>query len=238
LLPATAVLALCHRVRIHWTRTEVDTAAILIIEDHAVVRRGLKQFVLEELSGVIVEEAQNAAAALVQLASREFQLVFLDLSLPGKGGLEFLSELHSAFPKTPILVLSIHPEDEFAVRSLRAGASGYLHKGSSRQELVRAMHRVMGGGRYLSETMAEQIAVGTASPAPEDRLSNREYEVLRGIAAGKKLTELARDLSMSTKTASTHKRRIMMKLNLANNAELIRFAMRHELDAGGLDSLP
>lgn len=224
--------------RIHGTGTEVDTTAILIIEDHAVVRRGLKQFVLEEVPGVVVEEAENAAAALVRLASREFQLVFLDLSLPGKSGLEFLSDLHSAFPKTPILVLSIHSENEFAVRSLRAGASGYLHMGSSRQELVRAVRRVMGGGRYLSAAMAEQIAVGAASPAPEDRLSNREYEVLRGIAAGKKLMEIARDLSMSTKTASTHKRRIMMKLNMANNAELIRFAIRHELDAGGRDSLP
>jgi len=172
------------------------------------------------------------------LASREFQLVFLDLSVPGTSGLEFLSELHSAFPKTPILVLSIHSEEGFAVRSLRAGASGYLHKGSSRQELVCAMHRVMGGGRYLSAAIAEQIAMGAALPAPEDRLSNREYEVLRGIAAGKKLAELARDLSLNTKTVSTHKRRMMMKLNLANNAELIRFAMRHELDAGGLHSLP
>jgi two-component system invasion response regulator UvrY len=133
--------------------------------------------------------------------------------------------LHSAFPKTPILVLSIHSEDEFAVRSLRAGASGYLHKGSSRQELVRAMRRVMGGGRYLSETMAEKIAVGAASPVPEDRLTNREYEVLRGIAAGKKLTEIAREMSLNTKTISTHKRRLMIKLNLATNAELARFAI-------------
>jgi DNA-binding NarL/FixJ family response regulator len=214
-----------------------DTTAVLIIEAHAVVRRGLKQFLVEELPGVIVEEAQNAAAALVQLASREFQLVFLDLSVPGRSGLEFVSELHSAFPKTPILVLSIHSEEGFAVRSLRAGASGYLHKGSTRQDLVYAMQRVMAGGRYLSAEMAERIAVGVASPAPEDRLSNREYEVLRGIAAGKKLTELARDLSMSTKTVSTHKRRIMMKLNLANNAELTRFAVRHEFNAGGPDSL-
>lgn len=191
----------------------------------------------KELPGVIVEEAQNAAAALVQLARREFQLVFLELSLPDKSGLEFLSELHSAYPKTPILVLSIHSEDEFAARSLRAGASGYLHKSSTRQELVYAMQRIMAGGRYLSAEMAERIAVGVASPAPEDRLSNREYEVLRGIAAGKKLTELAQDLSMSTKTVSTHKRRIMMKFNLVNNAELTRFAVRHEFNAGGLDSL-
>ena len=190
----------------------------------------------KELPGVIVEEAQNADAALVQLASREFQLIFLDLSLPGRGGLEFVSELHSAYPRTPILVLSIHSEDEFAVRSLRAGASGYLHKGSSRQELVRAMRRVVGGGRYLSETMAEKIAMGVASPVLEDRLTNREYEVLRGIAAGKKLTEIAGEMSLSTKTVSTYKRRMMMKLNLANQAELARFAMEHELEAGNLDS--
>lgn len=190
----------------------------------------------KELPGVIVEEAQNADAALVQLASREFQLIFLDLSLPGRGGLEFVSELHSAYPRTPILVLSIHSEDEFAVRSLRAGASGYLHKGSSRQELVRAMRRVVGGGRYLSETMAEKIAMGVASPVLEDRLTNREYEVLRGIAAGKKLTEIASEMSLSTKTVSTYKRRMMMKLNLANQAELARFAMEHELEAGNLDS--
>jgi DNA-binding NarL/FixJ family response regulator len=192
--------------------------------------------VSKELPGVIVEEAQNADAALVQLASREFQLIFLDLSLPGRGGLEFVSELHSAYPRTPILVLSIHSEDEFAVRSLRAGASGYLHKGSSRQELVRAMRRVVGGGRYLSETMAEKIAMGVASPVLEDRLTNREYEVLRGIAAGKKLTEIASEMSLSTKTVSTYKRRMMMKLNLANQAELARFAMEHELEAGNLDS--
>lgn len=219
------------------SHTEVDTTAVLIIEDHAVVRRGLKQFVSKELPGVIVEEAQNAAAALVQIASREFQLIFLDLSLPGKGGLEFVSELHSACPATPILVLSIHSEDEFAVRSLRAGASGYLHKGSSREELVRAMRRVMGGGRYLSETMAEKIAMGVASPVLEDRLTNREYEVLRGIAAGKKLTEIASKMSLSTKTVSTYKRRMMMKLNLANHAELARFAIEHELEAGDVDSL-
>ena len=225
-------------MRIRWIRAESDTPAILIIDDHAVVRRGLKQFVLEELPGALVEEAQSAAEALVQLAKREFQLIFLDLSLAGKSGLELLSELHSAHPKTPILVLSIHSEDRFAVRSLRAGASGYLHKGSSRKELVRAMHQVVGGGRYLSEAMAEKIAVETAMPAPEDRLSNQEYEVLRGIAAGKTLREVARDLSVSAKTVSTHKRRIMMKLNLANNAELTRFVMSHELQGSSPDPLP
>jgi DNA-binding NarL/FixJ family response regulator len=200
-------------------------AAILLVDDHPIVTEGLKQVIAEEVPGSVVVAARSAAEALRQLGRMRFRLIVLDLMLPGRGGLEFLSELHHAHPNTPILVLSIHPEDQYAIRALRAGAAGYLNKASDRKELVRAMQRVVGGERYISPALAEKIAFDKVLPARTDSLSNREYEVLREIAAGKRLTTIARELSLSVKTLSTHKRRIMAKVGAANDAELIRYAL-------------
>jgi two-component system invasion response regulator UvrY len=200
-------------------------AAILLVDDHPIVLEGLKQLISEEVPGSVVVAVRSAAEALRQLGRMRFKLVVLDLTLPGRGGLEFLSELHHAYPNTPILVLSIHPEDQYAIRALRAGAAGYLNKASDRKELVRAMQRVVGGERYISPDLAEKIAFDKVLPARTDSLSNREYEVLREIAAGKRLTTIARELSLSVKTLSTHKRRIMAKVGAANDAELIRYAL-------------
>ena len=199
--------------------------AILLVDDHPIVREGLKQVISEEVPGASVVEARSAVEALGQLGRARFKLVILDLTLPGRGGLEFLLELHHAYPSTPILVLSIHPEEDYAFRALRAGAAGYLNKSCERKELVRAMQKIVAGEKYISPALAEKIALDKMIPARSDLLSNREYEVLRAIAAGKRLTAIARELSLSVKTLSTHKRRIMAKVGAKNDAELIRYAL-------------
>jgi two-component system invasion response regulator UvrY len=199
--------------------------SILVIDDHPVVALGLKQIIAEEMPGAVVVETRTAGEALHQLAKTRFRFIILDLILPGHGGLEFLAELHHAYPATPILVLSIQDEEHYAVRAMRAGAAGYLNKASDRHEIVAAMHKVAAGEKYLSSALAEKIALNKVIPARTDLLSNREYEILGGIAAGKRLTAIAHDLSLSVKTVSTHKRRIMAKLGAANDAELIRYTI-------------
>ncbi len=201
--------------------------AILLVDDHPVVLQGLRQIISEEVPGAVVVEARDAAEALDRLAETRFQLIVLDLMLPGRGGLEFLTQLQHAYPSTPVLVLSIHPEDHYAVRAMRAGAAGYLNKASERREIAHAMQKIIAGEKYISPAVAERIALKKVLPARTEGLSNREYEILGAIAAGKRLTVVARELSLSVKTVSTHKRRIMAKLGATNDAELIRYALEH-----------
>jgi DNA-binding NarL/FixJ family response regulator len=199
-------------------------AAILVVDDHPVVLQGLRHFISEDIPGATVVAAQSATDALRELGRARFKLIVLDLVLPGRGGLEFLTDLHRAYPQTPILVLSILPEEHYAARALRAGAAGYLNKAVDRRELVQAMQKTAAGEKYISAVMARKIALAKVQPSRSDTLSNREYEILSAIGSGKKLTAIARDLVLSVKTVSTHKRRLMAKLGITNDAELIRYA--------------
>lgn len=210
---------------------------ILIADDHAVVRKGLERILAEAFKNATFGEAQNAREAL-DLCSREtWDLVVLDLSMPGGNGLELLKQWHAA-RKPPVLVLSIHPESIYAVRALKGGAAGYLNKQSAPEELVRAVRKVLSGGKYVTATVAEKLAfqvdAGAAKP-PHETLSDREYEVMCMLASGNTLKETATELSLSPKTVSTYRARILEKMNLRTNAELTWYAVQNGL-MGRLDA--
>jgi two-component system invasion response regulator UvrY len=213
---------------------------ILLADDHTVVRSGLKQILAEEFKGAVFGEARNAQEAL-ELATRErWDIFVLDITMPGRSGLEVMREIRKLRPGLPVLVLSIHPENQFAVRVLKLGAAGYMTKESAAEELVGAIKKVLAGGRYVSAALAETLAKNLSRVAvkpPQELLSNREFQVLRLIASGKIVSEIARELVLSVKTISTYRSRILQKMGLRNNAELMHYAMLHqlvELIPGGL----
>lgn len=205
---------------------------ILITDDHAVVRQGLKQILLEEFTRAEFGEATNAQEAIERVWKENWDVVVLDITMPGRSGLEVLKEIRKSRPKLPVLVLSMHPEDQFAVRILKIGASGYMTKESAPNELVGAVRKVMAGGRYVSPSLAEKmasyLAVDVHTP-PHERLSDREFLVLRLIASGKTPTAIAKELALSVKTISTYRMRILEKMNMANNAELTHYAIQNQL---------
>ena len=205
---------------------------ILLADDHAVVRHGLKQILADEFKRAIFGEARNAQEALDLVWKENWDVVVLDITMPGRSGLEVLREIKRSKPKLPVLVLSMHPENQFAVRVLKRGASGYMTKESAPEELVGAIKKVLAGGRYVSASLAEKLATYLASdtqkPAQE-LLSDREFQVLRLIASGKIVSEIAKELSLSVKTISTYRTRILEKMGLRNNAELMHYAMQHQL---------
>src|SRR6266699_3212639 len=184
---------------------------ILIVDDHAVVRRGLRQILADEFRRADFGEARNAQEALARVWKEKWDVVVLDITMPGRSGLEVLRGIKNAKTKVPVLVLSMHPEDQFAMRVLKSGASGYMTKESAPEELVRAVKKVLGGGRYVSaalaEKMASYLAIDTPN-APHERLSDREFVVLRMIASGKTVSQIAAELSLSVKTISTYRTRI------------------------------
>lgn len=204
---------------------------ILLTDDHAVVRQGLKQILSAELKGVRFGEAGNASEAIECLSRENWDVVVLDITMPGRGGLEVLKEIKSTRPGLPVLVLSMHPEDQFAVRILKAGASGYMTKESAPVELVKAVRKVLAGGRYVSPSLAETMAAFLTVDArpPHERLSDREFLVLRLIASGKQVGVIARELSLSVKTVSTYRARILEKMGMSNNAELTHYAIQNQL---------
>ena len=205
---------------------------VLIVDDHAMLRRGLKALLADEFHGAAFGEASDARQALEQLQKKQWDVALLDITLPGKNGLDLLKELKVACPKLPVLVLSAHPEDQFAVRVLKAGAEGYMTKESAPEELVKAIRKILAGGRYVSPTLAEKLAsrVGKDSTrTPHETLSDREYEVMCLIASGKTVTEIAGELSLSAKTISTYRARILEKLAVKNSAEIMRYAIRNGL---------
>ncbi|MHB8522054.1 MAG: response regulator [Limisphaerales bacterium] len=205
---------------------------ILIVDDHAVVRQGLKQILADNLQKVVFGEACNAHEALTLVWNERWDVVVLDVTLPGRSGLEVLREIKQSRPKLPVLVLSMHPEDQFAVRMLKAGAAGYMTKESAPQELMGAINKVLAGGRYVSAALGEKIAsyLGTdVQTPPHERLSDREFQVLRMIASGKTVTEIAKELSLSVKTISTYRTRILEKMNMKTNAELTHYAIQNQL---------
>ncbi|MDD4953123.1 MAG: response regulator transcription factor [Desulfovibrionaceae bacterium] len=202
---------------------------ILIVDDHAVVRRGTIEIVSDFSDQVEFDEAGSSAEALDKVAAGGHDLVLLDISLPDESGLETLKKIRAARPGLPVLILSMHPEEEYAVRTFKVGADGYLAKGSAPDELVNAIRKVLSGGKYVSAALSDRLVSELVEPKrtkrPQELLSHREYEVLAMLAKGNKLTAIAEDMGLSVKTASTYKTRGMRKLGLTNNAELVRYAM-------------
>ena len=204
---------------------------ILIVDDHAIVREGLKRILLDEFRDATFGEAGNATEALAQVWKKPWELVLLDVSMHGRSGLDVLKEIRATASKVPVLVLSAHPEEQYAMRVLKAGAAGYLVKESAPQELCRAVRKVSSGGKYITPTLAERLAAEVQSsgrPAHE-ALSNREYQVMLLIAAGKAPKEIGAELSLSVKTVGTYRTRILEKLKLKNNAELMRYVLERGL---------
>jgi len=205
---------------------------VLIADDHAVFRRGLRETLAEAFSRVTFGEAKTAQETLEHVRRQDWDLVILDISMPGKSGLDILDDLKRLRPKLPILLLSMHPEQQFARRALVAGAAGYLTKDSVTEELKEAVKKIVAGGRYVSATLAEKLAVdlrqGADTPLHE-LLSNREFQVLRMIASGKAVKDIAENLSLSVKTVSTYRARVLEKTGMKTNAELIRYALQTQL---------
>lgn len=205
---------------------------ILITDDHAVVRQGLKGILAAEFRRAEFGEAATAQEAIEQVWKTPWDVVILDLTMPGRSGLEALQEIRQARPRLPVLVLSMHPEDQFAVRLLKSGAAGYMTKETAPEELVGAVKKVIAGGRYVSPGLAEKMASYLAMDverAPHERLSDREFLVLREIASGRTPTDIARLHGLSVKTISTYRHRILEKTGLRNNAELTHYAVTNHL---------
>ncbi|MFH0793550.1 MAG: response regulator transcription factor [bacterium] len=205
---------------------------VLIADDHPVVRRGLQEILGSETGFSVAGEAHNGAEAIELVRKQKFDVVLLDITMPGRSGLDVLKEIKQDFPRLPVLILSIHPEDQYAVRSLKAGADGYLTKESAPEELIKAIRKVMQGGKYVSASLAENLAFQLEAKthrAPHETLSDREYQIFCLIASGKGLTEIGEDLSLSVKTISTYRTRILEKFGMKNNAELTRYALEHQL---------
>lgn len=205
---------------------------ILVTDDHAIVRQGIKQILADAFKRATFGEASNATEALDKVWKEPWDLVVLDVTMPGRSGLEVLKEIKQTRPNIPVIMLSMHPEDQFAVRLLKAGASGYMTKESAPEELVGAARKAMAGGRYVSPTLAEKMAeflTTDVQTPPHERLSDREFLILRLIASGKPVGAIAKELSLSVKTVSTYRARLLQKMNLSNNAELVHYAFQHQL---------
>ena len=205
---------------------------VLMVDDHAIVRRGLRALLSEEFHGAAFGEASDARQALEELRRQKWDVALLDMTLPGKSGLDFLKELKAEWPTLPVLVLSGHPEEQFALRVLKAGAAGYLTKESAPGELVRAIRKVLAGGRYVSPELAEKFALTFTQDLtrlPHETLSDREYAVMSRIGLGKTVSEIAEELSLSVKTISTYRARVLEKLGVKNNAAIVQYAIRNGL---------
>jgi two-component system invasion response regulator UvrY len=205
---------------------------LLIADDHTMVRAGLKQLMLERFPGATVQEATNGREAVSLALNQEWDVIILDLAMPGKNGLEALADIKYAKPRQPVLIQSMHPEEEVGIRLIKAGASGFVQKTAPPEELAAAVRKVLAGGRYISPALAEQMASKLAdNQAGEGHeiLSDREYQVLCLLGSGKSATDVGRELSISIKTVSTYRARIVEKLGFHNNAELIRYVIEHKL---------
>jgi two-component system invasion response regulator UvrY len=205
---------------------------ILIADDHPILRRGLKDILVQEFKDATCGEVGNAQQVLSALQRQEWDLVILDVTMPGRSGLDVLRDLRKLRPKLPVLVLSVHPVDQLGPRALRVGASGYMNKESAPEELIGAVRQVLEGGVYVSPTLAVRLALDiheNAGRLPHETLSDREFEVLRMLALGKTVTEIAEELHLSVPTVSTHRAHILAKMNMTTTAALISYAVRNRL---------
>jgi DNA-binding NarL/FixJ family response regulator len=205
---------------------------ILVVDDHPFFRRGVKDILVEGFGSVKVGEAGSADEMLATVRQRKWDAVIMDISMPGRSGPETLKEVKRECPRLPVLVLSMHPEEQYAVRMIKAGANGYLTKASAPEELVQAIKKVLSGGYYISPAFGEKLATlvkNDADKAPHERLSDRELQVLCLIASGKTIGEIAEGLHLSVTTISTYRARILEKMTMKNNAELTRYALHHDL---------
>jgi DNA-binding NarL/FixJ family response regulator len=206
---------------------------ILLVDDHAMVRAGLRRILSDELESAVIGEAASSSETLDRVRSESWDIVVLDLSLPGRSGLETVQDIHTLRPGIPILVMTMHAEDLYAVRAFRAGAAGYITKGSSPAELVAAVRKVAAGGKYVSPSAGEVLAKGLdarSAASAHASLSDRELQVLRMLGAGKTVTEIGAELSLSAKTISTYRSRILEKLGLRTTAQLVHYCVAANLD--------
>jgi DNA-binding NarL/FixJ family response regulator len=205
---------------------------VLIADDHEIVRDGLRDILTTRLGKVAVSEAKDAGEAINLLIKEDWDLVLLDINMPGRSGLEVLEEAKRLRPKTPVLVLTAYPEEQFAVRAFKLGASGYINKQSVSDELIIAVKRVLAGGKYVTASLAERLASrlgATGDKASHEALSNRELQVLRLIAVGKSMKDVADEMALSEKTVATYRTRISDKTGLKTNVEIARYALKHGL---------
>ena len=205
---------------------------ILIADDHAVVRRGLREILTDALPDAGFSEAGNGDEVLGQLGKSATTLLVLDINMPGRSGVDVLRDVKHSYPRLPVIILSCHPEEQYAVRCLRAGAAAYITKDSASEELVVATRKILSGGRYISASLAEKLIANLDEPADQplhQSLSDREHEVMKMIAAGVPLTEIGERLHVSVKTVSSYRARIMEKMQMKSNSELTRYAMTHAL---------
>jgi two-component system invasion response regulator UvrY len=205
---------------------------ILIADDHALIRKGLKQVLACEFPQSEIGEASDAREALGLISNQCWDAILLDITMPGQSGLDVLKQVKEMHPKTPVLVLSMHPEDQYAMRALKAGASGYLTKNTASELVATALRKVLAGGTYVSQALAEDLAHRLNEPAanaPYETLSDREYQIMSALALGKSVKEISFDLALSVKTVSTYRTRLLRKLKLTTTAELIRYAIREGL---------
>ena len=205
---------------------------ILIADDHPFIRQGLKKVLETSKDMLVLDEAANGSEVLDKLRRRKFDIIILDISMPGESGLELIKTLKKEFPRLRVLVLSAHPEDQYALRALKSGASGYLTKEAATAELIGAIHKISNGGKYISASMAETLAFAIESDSeklPHEKLSNREYEVMLMIASAKSVREIAEELSLSEKTIGTYRSRILEKMDMKNSSEITYYAMKNRL---------
>jgi DNA-binding NarL/FixJ family response regulator len=203
---------------------------ILIADDHSIVRRGLKELLLEEYPHAYIDEACDSSQLLQKAGTTDWHIIVSDISMPGRSGIESIKDLRQTAPKTPILILSIHAAEQYAVRTIRAGASGYLTKESAPDELVKAVQHILSGRKYITPAIAEMLAESYDAGKPvHEILSDREFEVMKLIASGKTVSDIADILSLSVNTISTYRSRILEKMQLANNAEITKYAISNGL---------
>lgn len=211
---------------------------VLIVDDHAVVRQGLKLILTESDLPVSIGEAGSGQEALSMARSGNWDVVVLDISLPDRSGLDVLKQIKSYYPKLPVLVLTMHAEEQYAVRVLRAGAAGYLTKDSAPEEMAAAVKKVAGGGRYVSSSLAERLVfdMGGMRERPHEALSDREFQVFCMLASGERIKDIAEKLCLSVKTVSSHRARILTKMKMRNNAQLVQYALEYKLIPGSYES--
>lgn len=205
---------------------------ILVADDHAVVRRGVLQILDDAPEPFVIDEASSGSEVLRVARERDYDLILLDIALPDINGMEVLNRLEEEHPDIAVLILSMYPEKQYASRTLKAGASGYLTKDSAPGELLSAVRRILAGGKYVTQSLAEELVAeltGEGGGEPHERLSDREYQVMLLMAQGKTVSAIAQELSLSVKTISTYRARILEKLELESTAEIIRYAFRHGL---------